>query len=74
MADVKYNPSHHAGKNAEERIANRLKGSGVPGQGGSVQTGTGPNRTISYLHESGAVGAHGGPRSGPVPPRKDDGR
>jgi hypothetical protein len=71
VADVKYNPSHHAGKNGEERTANRLKGSGVPGQGGSVTSGSGPTRTITNLHENGAVGAHGGPRSGPVPPRKD---
>jgi hypothetical protein len=71
MADVKYDQSHHAGKNAEERIASRLKGSGIAGQGGSVTHGSGPGRTISYNHESGAVGAHGGPRSGPVPPRKD---
>jgi hypothetical protein len=71
MAEVKWNEAHHAGKNAEERIASRLKGSGVPGQGGSVTTGSGPTRTITNLHESGAVGAHGGPRSGPVPPRKD---
>jgi hypothetical protein len=47
MAEIKYDPSHHAGKNAEERIASRLKGSGIPGQGGSATQGSGPTRTIT---------------------------
>lgn len=62
MAEVKYNQSHHAGATPQERIANRLKPSGMPGQGGMATHGTGPTRTHTFLHESGNVGAHGGPR------------
>ena len=61
MNDVGYDRGHHAGATPEARIRNRLRNSGgdhAP-SGGSVQTGQGPNRTITNLHPYGSRNGDG---------------
>ncbi len=66
MADVRYNPAHHAGGTPQERIAARLRNSGCDADE-VAQHGEGPTRTITNIHHSGSAGLHGlvqGPKKG----------
>jgi hypothetical protein len=59
MGEVKYNASHHAGPDAEARIANRLRNSGGDDADVCVQTGDSAQRVFHNLHLSGSAGKHG---------------
>ena len=51
------------GKSEAQRITDRLKPSNSPDNVAmQVQTGTGPTRTITTVHNSGHQGSHGGER------------
>jgi hypothetical protein len=52
--EIKYNAGCHAGATPEERIRNRYKNSGGENRAGhTVQTGDGPNRLFTNIHDKG---------------------
>jgi hypothetical protein len=53
--EVKYNTAHHAGPDAEARIAARLKNSGSPEADTVVQTGNSARRTFTNIHHGGTA-------------------
>jgi hypothetical protein len=57
--DIRYDKSHPAGGTPEARIASRLKNSGDPSASTVVQKGSGPNRTITNIHQPGSHGGTG---------------
>jgi hypothetical protein len=60
MAHIKYDTSHHAGANADARIASRLRNSGDAKNADSVTVkGSSPERTITNVHLSGHQAQHG---------------
>jgi hypothetical protein len=54
MVEVRYDKNHHAGPDANARIANRLRNSGAGAEPDHIAThGTGPTRTHTNTHEAG---------------------
>lgn len=58
MTEVRYNKDHHSGSTPEARIAARLRNSGGDGADHTVQSGSGPTRTFTNIHNS-RVADHG---------------
>ena len=57
--EVKYNTSHHAGANAEARIASRLRNSGGEEADTITKTGDSARRTYTNIHNPGSARRHG---------------
>jgi hypothetical protein len=58
--EVKYNPNHHAGADADARIKSRLRPSNDTANADSVTTvGHSPTRTVTTTHLSGSAKQHG---------------
>src|SRR6516165_4424867 len=64
MAHVKYDTSHHCGATPEARIAYRLRNSGGEEADHVVQTGTGPQRVFTNIHNPGSSRQHGADNRG----------
>jgi hypothetical protein len=59
MVEVKYNANHHAGANAEARIASRLRNSGGEEADSITKTGDSARRTYTNIHHSANARQHG---------------